>query len=88
MPFQEQPSVTRNPHIREIEIIMLRTTDENHPEGPQSMQFRITIDDQYGQPMNHLHGGLIPHLPNGVKQQLLDFMDWIWNKAEEEVTPE
>lgn len=86
MPFQEQPSVTRNPVIREIEIVMFRTTDEDHPEGSQSMRFRITIDDQYGQPMNHLCGNLIPHLTDNIKQQLLAFMDWIWAKAEEEVT--
>ncbi len=88
MPFQEQPSITRDPVIREIEVTMFRTTDENHPESPQSMRFGITIDDQYGQPMNHLHGDLIPHLEPNIRQQLLDFMDWIWAKAEEEVTPE
>lgn len=87
MTFQEQPSVTRNPQIREIEIVMLRTTDEDHPEGPQSMRFRITIDDQFGQPMNHLHGDLVPHLTDNIKQQLLAFMDWIWAKALVEVTP-
>ena len=87
MTFQEQPSVTHNPQIREIEIVMFRTTEEDHPEGPQSMRFRITIDDQYGQPMNHLHGNLIPHLTDNMKTNLLAFMDWIWAKALAEVTP-
>ena len=87
MTFQPQPSVTRNPHIREIELVMFRTIDPDNPEGPQSMRFRITIDDQVNQPMNHLHGDLIPHLTTDIKQQLLEFMDWIWNKAEDEVIP-
>ena len=87
MPFQKQDPVTRNPVIREIEIVMFRTTDEDHPEGPQSMRFRITIDDQFGQPMNHLHGDLIPHLTDNMKTNLLAFMDWIWAKALVEVTP-
>ena len=87
MTFQPQPSVTRNPHIREIEIVMIRTINPGNPEGPQSMRFRITIDDQFDQPMNHLHGDLVPHLTPNIKQQLLDFMDWIWAKAEDEVIP-
>lgn len=87
MPFESQPSVMRDPHIREIEITMFRTVEEDHPEGPQSMRFRITVDDQFNQPMNHLHGDLIPHLPDNIKRQLLDFMDWIWAKAKAEVTP-
>ena len=87
MSFQEQSPVTRNPHIREIEIVMFRTIGEDHPEGPQHMRFRITIDDQFGHPMNHLHGNLIPHLTDNIKQQLLAFMDWIWAKALAEVTP-
>jgi hypothetical protein len=37
--------------------------------------------------MNHLHGNLIPHLTDNMKTNLLAFMDWIWAKAEAEVTP-
>lgn len=87
MPFEPQPLVTRNPHIREVEITMFGTIEEDHPEGPQSLRFRITVDDQFDQPMNHFHGDLIPHLPDNIKQQLLALMDWVWAKAEEEVTP-
>lgn len=87
MPFEQQPSVTRNPHIRSIGIEMFRTIDPDHPEGPQSMSYRITIDDQLNQPMNHLHGDLIPHLPDGIKEDLLSFMSWVWSKAKSEVIP-
>lgn len=87
MPFETQPSVMRHPHIREIEITMFRTIEEDHPEGSQSLRFRITVDDQFNQPMNHFHGNLVPHLTDNIKQQLLAFMDWIWAKAEDEVIP-
>ena len=87
MSFEPQYPVTRNPVISDIEITMFRTTDEDHSEGPRSMRFGITVDDQFGQPMNHLHGNLIPHLTDNIKQQLLAFMDWIWAKAQTEVTP-
>jgi len=85
--FQQQPSVTRDPHIRSLEITLRRTIDPDDPEGPQSARFQITIDDQLDQPMNHLHGNLIPHAPPTVVQALLDLMDWAWNKAVAEVIP-
>ena len=87
MPFNQQPQVIRDPHIREIEITLFRTIDLEHPEGPQSVRFRITIDDQLNQPMNHLHGDLIPHAPPAIVTALQDVMDWVWTKAETEVIP-
>lgn len=85
--FERQRPVTRNPQIRDIEIVLFRTTDEKHPEGPQSVRFRITIDDQFNQPMNHLHGDLLPHLTPAQTRGLIDFMDAMWTKAQDEVIP-
>lgn len=87
MAFEPQYPVTRIPQIRDIEIVLFRTTDEEHPEGPQSVKFRITIDDQFGHPMNHLHGDLLPHLTPAQTQGLVDFMDAMWAKAQDEVIP-
>lgn len=85
MTFQQQQPVTRNPVIRDIEITLKRTTDPDEPQ--QSVEFLITIDDQLGHPMNHLHGDLIPHLTTPQKNQLIAFMDAMWAKAQEEVLP-
>ena len=85
MAFQPQHPVTRNPVIRDIEIILKRTTDPDEPS--QSVEYRITIDDQFGHPMNHLHGDLIPHLTTPQKDQLVAFMDTMWAKAQDEVLP-
>lgn len=85
MPFERQESVMRNPHIKEVEVTMFRTIDLDDPSGLQSIRFRITIYDQFDQPMSHLHGDLIPHLASTIRQQLLAFMDWLWTKAEDEV---
>lgn len=85
MTFQRQQPVTRNPAIRDIEITLKRTTDPDEPS--QSVEFRIAIDDQFGRPMNHLHGDLIPHLTTPQKNQLIAFMDAMWTKAQEEVLP-
>lgn len=85
MAFQPQHPVTRNPVIRDIEITLKRTTEPDEP--PQSVEYRITIDDQFGHPMNHLHGDLIPHLTTGQKDQLIAFMDAMWAKAQDEVIP-
>ena len=86
-PFDMQHPVTRNPVIREIEIVLFRTTDEGHPEGPQSVKFGITIDDQWGHPMNSLHGNLLPHLTSAQIQSIISFMDAMWTKAQSEVIP-
>ena len=85
--FEPQPEVTRTPVIREIEVTIFRTAEPDHPEGPQSIRFRLTIDDQFGQPMNHYHGDLLPYLTDNITQQLIAFMDYLWAKAEAEVTP-
>jgi len=87
MAFEPQYPVTRNPQIRDLEIVLFRTTDVEHPEAPQSVKFRVTVDDQWGHPMNHLHGNLLPHAPQQVKDALQGIMDWAWNKAQDEVIP-
>ena len=88
MAFEPQHSVTRNPQIREIEIVLFRTTDLDHSNSSQSVRFRITIDDQFGHAMNHLHGSLLPHLTQVQVQNLLDFMDAMWAKAQDEMIGE
>ena len=85
MAFQHQDTVTRNPHIRDIEITLYRTIDEDDHDYPEGVEFRITIDDQWDHPMGHRHGDLVPHLTNGQKNALQDFMDAMWAKAEAEV---
>ena len=55
MPFKKQDQVTRNPHLRNIEIRLYRTIDEDNPEYPQGIEFRLTIDDQFDSPMGHRH---------------------------------
>lgn len=83
MPFKHQDQVTRNPHIRTVEITLHRTIEEGEP--PQGIEFRLTIDDQWDRPMGNRHGNLIPHLTNAQKNALQKFMDAMWAKAEEEV---
>ncbi len=85
MTFNKQDSVTRNPHIRDLEIRLHRTTDVDDPEFPQGIEFRLTIDDQFDQPMGHRSGDLVPHLTAGQIIALQDFMDAMWAKAESEV---
>lgn len=87
MSFPQQPVVTRNPHIREIKIILFRTADIEDPEGPQSTSFRIVVDDQVDEFMSLLQGDLIPHAPPIIVTALQDIMDWAWAKAEDEVIP-
>lgn len=85
MAFQHQDSVTRDPHIRDIEIFLHRTIDEDDSDFPESISFRLTIDDQFDQPMGHRHGNLLPHLTAAQKTALQDFMDAMWTKAVAEV---
>ena len=85
MAFKIQDQVIRNPHIRNLEIRLHRTTDEDHPEFPQGIEFRLTIDDQFDRPMGHRSGDLLPHLTTAQKTALIDFMDTLWAKAKEEV---
>ncbi len=83
MPFNKQDQVIRNPHIRDIEITLIRTVEEG--ELPESAKFRITIDDQFNSPIGHRSGDLVPHLTAGQISALQGFMDAMWAKAEEEV---
>lgn len=85
MAFKHQDQVVRNPHIRDVEITLHRTIEEDAPEYPQGIEFRITIDDQFDSPMGHRHGDLMPHLTTAQKNALQNFMDQMWAKAEEEV---
>ncbi len=82
MPFDKQEQVIRNPHIRNLEIRLHRTIDEDDPQG---IEFRLTIDDQWDHPMGHRSGDLVPHLTAGQISALQGFMDAMWAKAEEEV---
>ena len=82
MTFNKQDQVIRNPHIRDLDIYMHRTIDDG---GSESIEFRLTIDDQFGVPMNSLNGDLLPHLTNAQKTALQSFMDAMWAKAETEV---
>lgn len=85
MPFNKQDSVTRNPHIRNLEITLHRTIDEDDDQYPQGIEFKLTIDDQFNSPMGHRHGNLVPHLTPGQITALQNFMDAMWAKAEDEV---
>ena len=83
MAFKKQDQVIRNPHIRNLEIRMHRTIEVGEP--PQGIEFRLTIDDQFDRTMNYLNGDLMPHLSSGQINALIDFMDAMWAKAEDEV---
>ena len=85
MTFQHQGTVTRNPSIKDIEITLNRTTDEDDHDYPEGIEFRITIDDQWGHPMGHRSGDLVPHLTQAQKTALQGFMDAMWQKAQDEV---
>ena len=85
MTFKIQDQVIRNPHIRDLDIKLTRTIDEDDSDYPQGIEFRLTIDDQWGHPMGHRSGDLLPHLTNGQRDALIDFMDAMWAKAESEV---
>ena len=85
MAFEIQEVVVREPHIRDLEIRLYRTIDEDDPEYPQGIEFGLTIDDQYNIPMGHRSGDLVPHLTSGQITALQGFMDAMWAKAETEV---
>ncbi len=85
MPFEKQDQVTRNPHIRKLEVRLFRTIDEDDHEYPQGIEFALGIDDQWNTPMGHRSGNLIPHLTAAQKTALQNFMDAMWAKAEAEV---
>ena len=82
MTFNKQDPVTRNPHIRDLEITLHRTIEDGGSEG---IEFRLTIDDQFDQPMGHRSGNLVSYLTNAQKTALQNFMDVMWVKAEVEV---
>lgn len=85
MSFNKQDPVTRKPHIKNLEIILHRTIDEDDPGYPQGIEFRLTIDDQFDHSMGHRSGDLILHLTTAQKNALQSFMDDMWAKAEAEV---
>lgn len=85
MAFEHQDPVTRNPHIKDLEITLYRTIDEDDSNYPQGINYRMTIDDQFDQPMGNRHGNLVPHLTPGQITALIAFMDAMWEKAEDEV---
>lgn len=85
MTFLIQDTVIRNPHIRDIMIVLRRTIDEDDRYFPEGIEFRITIDDQWDHPMGHRSGNLVPHLTAKQKTALQNFMDAMWLKAETEV---
>jgi len=85
MPFEPYEPLTPVGHIHELEITLFHTVDEGHPEGPQSVRFRLSVYNQLNQPVDHKHGNLLPHAPQQIKDALQSIMDWAWAKAEEEV---
>ncbi len=86
MAFKKQDPVTRNPHIESLEIRLYRTVNEDDPEYPESIEYSLTINDQFDDTMvRRLHNDLVPHLTAKLKADLQSFMDWVWAKAEEEV---
>lgn len=85
MTFNKQDPVTRNPHIKDLEITLHRTIDEDDRDYPQGIEFRVTIDDQFDHSMGHRSGDLLPHLTADQKTALQSFMDAMWTKAEDEV---
>lgn len=87
MSFKKVYPVTRNPDIGQMEIRLFRTVDESHPDFPQVAFFDIMVVDQFGAPMDHESGDLIPHLTTQQKNQILAFMDDMWAKAEEKLLP-
>lgn len=87
MPFDPYEPLNPIGHIHELQIILLRTVDPDYPEGPQSVQFQISVYNQLNQPVGHKHGDLIPHAPQQIVDALQAVMDWAWAKAEDEVLP-
>ena len=85
MAFELQETVTREPHIRDLEITLHRTIDQRDHDYPQGIEYRLTIDDQFNHPMGHRSGDLVPHLTAGQISALVSFMDAMWLKAETEV---
>ena len=85
MAFKKQEQVIRNPHIRSIEIRLIRTIGESDEGYPQGALYSLTIDDQFNNPMGHRGGDLMSHLTNAQKNALISFMDAMWAKAEAEV---
>ena len=81
MVFIKQDSVTRNPHIKDLVITLYRGPIVPH----QSIEFSLTIDDQFDSPMGTISGNLVPHLTAGQITALQSFMDAMWAKAESEV---
>ena len=58
------------------------------PEGQtQAINYVVMVDDQYHNSMDTRSGDLAPHLTTAQKDHLIDFMDMLWTKAENEILP-
>ena len=88
MPFDSYEPIVVIPHIHEVEITLFRTVEEDHPEGPQSVRYRLSVFNQRNEPVDHKGGDLIPHAPQAIRDALQQIMDWAWTKAEAEVLPQ
>lgn len=86
--FEQQQSVSKNPQeIRNVEVVLFRTIKDGIVEAGQSIGYSIAVNDQFGETMKHYRGDLIPHLTTAQKDQLIAFMDMLWQKAEDEILP-
>ena len=89
MTFDPQPTIQRIPtEIRTVEVTLFDGLyKEDHPYGKKWARAQIRVDDQLGQTVKHLHIDLSNHLSPAMIQQLIDFMDFLRNKAETEILP-
>ena len=85
MAFNRKDPVTRNPHIRKLEVSLYRSVMPEDHEYPEGAVFRLVIDDQLDLPMDVYSGDLTPHLTPAQITALQGFMDALWAKAEAEV---
>lgn len=87
--FEPNEQLVLTPHIGTIRIEIIRTVNPSElPEGQtQAIKYVLIVDDQFHNSMDVRDGNLIPILTTAQKNQLIAFMDMLWQKAEDEILP-
>ncbi len=84
--FDPHSSAPLTPHISLVEIKLMRTIDPDVPI-PESVEFVVLVRDQFNNLLDTREGNLAPFLTPGQITQLQNFMDIMWDKAENEILP-
>ena len=84
--FETEQQIVKTPHIGTLTIQLQKTVNPSEPSA-QSVKFIIVIDDQFNNSMGAKNGDLLPYLTAAQITQLSNFMNMLWQKAENEILP-